>query len=192
MSEVITELLSSIGVEVVDDDALAKEAHRLYLAHKVETTEENLKILREACRLAVEERQYMHSPFMLGYVEGLRKATAFVQGLQIQNLPRPTVWYNDPSFKTRYRAMHYIRRQVRRDLTRVLYHNMAITYDYNQNPVNLPDGYIERLVRVQLRLAMRAYTPMYKVRIKLKRRIEATGVKYEEVTNAKNVESWWS
>ena len=174
MSEVIQNMIDQFSD--VDESLQAREAQRLFYAAKVEVYEQQLKILRSAETEAIKSEQWKQSPFMFGYVEGLRTAIAFAQGLKVQHLPKPDVWYNDPAYAMMLRTFHRVRREMRRDITRLLW--------------TLLDD--ERQIRILLKAAMRNFPPMYKVRLERKRRIEASGANYEEVTNVKNIESWWA
>jgi hypothetical protein len=164
------------GMGSLDEDLQAREAQRLYYASRLEIYEEQLKILRLAKIQAIDSEQYKQSPFMFGYVEGLRTALAFMQGLKSPHLKKPPVWHNDPAFEMLLRTLQAVRREMRRDITRLLW-------------TLLTD---ERHIRVLLMAAMRHFPPVYAVRLERKRRIEASGANYEEVTNVKNIESWWA
>ena len=177
MSDAIQNMINKFsGMESLDEDLQAREAQRLYYASRLEIYEEQLKILRLAEGQAVDSEQHKQSPFMFGYVEGLRTALAFMQGIKRPHLKKPEVWYNDPNFTFHTRVLHNMRREMRRDITRLLW-------------TLLTD---ERHVRLLLKAAMRHFPPMYQVRLERKRRIEASGANYEEVTNVKNIESWWA
>jgi len=177
MSDAIQNMINKFsGVGSAEEDLQAREAQRLYYASKLEVYEKQLEILRLADRQAIDHEDYKQSPFMFGYVEGLRTALAFMQGLKAPHLKKPPVWYNDPAFDLLLRTMHVVRRNMRRDITRLLY-------------TLLTD---ERHVRTLLKAAMRHFPPMYQVRLERKRRIEVSGANYEEVTNVKNIESWWT
>ena len=178
MSEVLKNILNKFcdAEAGIDTDLQAREAQRLYYAARLETYEEQLRILRVAETEAIKSRQWEQSPFMFGYVAGLRTAIAFAQGFKVRPLPKPDVWHNDPNFTYHTTVLHRMRRDMRRDITRLLW----IIFDD------------ERKIRTLLKAAMRAFPPMYKVRLERKRRIEESGANYEEVTNAKNIESWWT
>lgn len=177
MSDVIQSMINSLGFS--EDELLdyqAREAQRIYYAARLEAYEEQLKILRLVEKQAIDEEHYMQSPGMYGYIAGLRTALAFMQGLKTKDLPYPDTWHNDPNFTYHMRVLHRMRRRMRRDITRLLW--------------MLVDD--EREVRTLLKAAMRHFPPMYKVRLDRKRRIEESGANYEEVTNVKNIESWWA
>lgn len=174
MSQILEDIINQFAV--VDEGLQAREAQRLYYASKLETYEEQLKILRIAGTEAVESEQWKQGPFFFGYVEGLRTAIAFAQGFQVKPLQKPSVWHNDPAFDMMLRTFHAIRRDMRRDITRLLW-------------ILLDD---EMQIRILLKGAMRAFPPTYKVRLERKRRIKESGANYEEVTNVENIESRWA
>ena len=178
MSDVIRDILNRFSAAETGGatDLQAREAQRLYYAARLETYEEQLKILRMAETEAIESEQWKQSPFMYGYVAGLRTALAFMQGLRVNHLEKPETWHNDPAFAMLLRTLQIVRRNMRRDITRLLW---TLLND-------------ERQVRILLKAAMRNFPPIYQVRLERKRRIEVSGANYEEVTNVKNIESGWA
>lgn len=193
MSKSIENLVKSFmnSVDAGGVDSYEKESHRIYLSTRLEGYEERFKILQMAVNATIEVGDQNQSPFMLGYVEGMRRALAFILNYKVEPLKKPIVWYNDPAFEYRIKWIAANRIRVRRHIVRLIWTMFHVFYRINLEPLDLQVGFLERRVRDTVRGIMRDFPTVSQIRAERKRLIKLTGANYEEVTSTKTVESWW-
>lgn len=191
MASVLEKLLSSMlgGAKVDEIDELDREAHRLYLAAKIELLEEKIKITKETIETSIKDHVHNISPYMRGFIEGMQRSIAFITGVKKPFLQRPLIYYNNPELERKILMIHKMRRETRRKVTAFLW-NLMWSQGYFDGTT--PPHLVERMVRKSVVALLGALPPAYKFRMQRKRLIESTGVNYEEVRNAQSLEGRWT